>query len=464
MAKWPRRLLYGLLFCAPVGLAGERHWRSDDSLFLPGRTSNGHHQIESQCSTCHAAPFEGAADQACLACHGDSLRARNDSHAPVKFDDPARADQLALVDARSCVACHREHRAEARLRGRVSVPATFCVGCHAGIRQELPNHAGFDDAGCASASCHNYHDNRALRRDLLRKQRGSDDLRVDARLPTPPAPVLTAGALRVPLPARAAAPDGRTPPRPDVPESARQDPGPGGLEPEAWQGRIAPATREWAASAHARGQVNCTGCHQGAGRRSGGWIWTVDDAVCANCHRDERLGFRAGKHGMRLVVGLSPMSPGLARAPMRPEASTRALGCTSCHGAHRFDRAWAAVSACEGCHDDGHTRAYRASPHFVAWRQEQREEAAPGTGVSCATCHMPRQPIERDGVPALRVEHNQNGNLRPSDRMWREVCIHCHGARFSLASLADAALVQSNFRGRPAPAPNGMDLIERETP
>ena len=183
MKAWPRRFFYGLLFCAPIGLLGTRLWRGENALFVPGRTSDGHHQIENECSLCHD-PFGGAKDDACLACHGPSLKARDDSHAPAKFDDPARAAQLALVDARSCVGCHREHRAEARLRGSVTVPSTFCIGCHAEIRQERPNHAEFSDSGCASAGCHNYHDNRALYRDFLAKDRGSPGLRADPRVPT----------------------------------------------------------------------------------------------------------------------------------------------------------------------------------------------------------------------------------------------------------------------------------------
>ena len=70
---------------------------------------------------------------------------------------------------------------------------------------------------------------------------------------------------------------------------------------------------------------------------------------------------------------------------------TRTLGCNSCHGAHASTGCGRRSNACESCHDDAHTRAYRTSAHFNAWRDEQRHEAAPGTGVSCATCHLPRQ-------------------------------------------------------------------------
>ena len=227
MRTWPRRVFFGLLFCAPVGFVGNRHWRAEQGLFVPGHTSDGHHQLEKDCATCHT-PLSGALDDACLACHGESLRARNDSHAASKFDDPVRALQLTHVDARSCVACHREHRAEARLRGSVTVPETFCISCHAEVREERPSHVGFDDAGCASAGCHNYHDNRGLYRDFLVKDRGAPDLRVDPRIPLPPAAALEPAAAAISPPA----------PPPDFPATADREPGPGGLEPELWNRRL----------------------------------------------------------------------------------------------------------------------------------------------------------------------------------------------------------------------------------
>jgi hypothetical protein len=165
---------------------------------------------------------------------------------------------------------------------------------------------------------------------------------------------------------------------------------------------------------------------------------------------------------MRVAVGLSAMSPRLAREPMKGAAADRSLGCTSCHGAHRFDRAQAAVSACEGCHDDRHTRSYRGSAHFLTWQREARHEAPAGTGVSCASCHLPRRRAREHGAEVVRVLHNQNGNLRPTDRMAGEVCGSCHGLGFSLAALADAALVERNFQGRPAAVATGMQLVIKE--
>jgi predicted CXXCH cytochrome family protein len=422
---WMRRSLYLVLSAAPLGFYGLRHQQGRDAVFLPGRTSDGHHQIERKCTACHT-PGAGVSSQACWRCHGESLRARDDSHAPYKFDDPGRAGQLEIVDARSCVPCHREHRPEARARGSVSLAATFCTGCHAEIGRERPSHRGFTAEGCASAGCHNYHDNRALYRDFLTKHRAEPALRPIALVP-------------VPGPPRAS---------PAVADA------PGTLQGE---GNLLAATMEWNGSGHARGGVSCTGCHQpDAGGGPAAWAWKVEDGVCERCHGKEREGFLLGKHGMRLAAGLTAMQPAAARAPMKPEAHDRRLGCTSCHGAHRFDRARAALEACEGCHDDRHTRDYRGSGHFLAWQRERRGEAPPGSGVSCATCHLPRVALSE----RISVQHNQNGNLRPSDRMVREVCGHCHGVGYALSALADPAVARS-FRGKPSPVvATGMKLIE----
>jgi formate-dependent nitrite reductase cytochrome c552 subunit len=123
----------------------------------------------------------------------------------------------------------------------------------------------------------------------------------------------------------------------------------------------------------------------------------------------------------------------------------------SCHGAHRFDTRKAAVEACLSCHDDGHTRAYKASPHFALWHAEISGRGATGSGVSCATCHLPRVQFTtpEDEIRVL-VQHNQNDTLRPNEKMVRSVCMNCHGLQFSLDALADGRLVGNNFKGAPA--------------
>jgi hypothetical protein len=84
------------------------------------------------------------------------------------------------------------------------------------------------------------------------------------------------------------------------------------------------------------------------------------------------------------------------------------------------------------------------------WQQEQDGTGAAGTGVSCATCHLPRIRSREDGGDIVFVQHNQNANLRPNEKMIRTVCLDCHGLRFSIDALADPKLVATNFTGRPA--------------
>jgi hypothetical protein len=70
---------------------------------------------------------------------------------------------------------------------------------------------------------------------------------------------------------------------------------------------------------------------------------------------------------------------------------------------------------------------------------------------------------EREGKRMVLAAHNQNDNLRPVDRMARDVCMHCHGLGYSLQALADRPLVERNFIGSPAAgARTSMTLLKEE--
>jgi hypothetical protein len=197
----------------------------------------------------------------------------------------------------------------------------------------------------------------------------------------------------------------------------------------------------WATSAHRRGGASCAWCHES---EAAGCLLRPAMTVCRDCHEDQGRGFDGGKHGMRAAAGLAPMTPSLARRPMKADGGDRALGCGSCHDVNSVDLRPAAVEACLECHDDEHSRAYVASPHFRAWQAELAGAARPGSGVSCATCDLSRR-ARSDTDPAIAVEHNQNANLRPTTKMAGNVCGSCHGMGFSLDALADEALVARNF-------------------
>jgi hypothetical protein len=349
-------------------------------LLLPGRTTHGHHQIELACESCHGSPFAGreGLQKACESCHGAELKAANDTHPLSKFTDPRNADRLEKLDATLCVTCHVEHRPRMTGAMGVSQPRDFCFHCHAEIAKDRPSHAGMGFDTCNSAGCHKFHDNRALYEDFLAKHLNDAPVKEQRGLP--------ARAVHTPTPA--SSPDGK------------------GSE---------ALTRDWLETAHAHAGVNCSDCHKSVDAKDS----------CRECHAQETKGFLAGKHGMRVAAGLTPMKPALARRAMNPDAAHRELGCTSCHAAHRFDTRKAATEACVGCHRGPHIEAQAGSAHRA-------------NGVTCASCHMPRVEWrdEDSGEKRILVQHNQNETLEPSEKMIRPVCLHCHGLGFSIDALA----------------------------
>jgi len=356
------------------------------SLLLPGKTSPGHHQIELASGSCHGKPFAGrdGLQEACVRCHGAELKAANDTHPLAKFTDPRNADRLEKLDATLCVTCHVEHRPQITLAMGVTLAQDFCFHCHADIAKDRPSHEGMAFDTCNSAGCHKYHDNRALYEDFLAKHLDGPALKAGGKL--------RARGLKEFMEIKAPLAQGDL----EGASAIHQD---------------------WLQTAHAQAGVNCSGCHKSA----------QSDArqSCAECHQQEDQGFRAGKHGMRLAAGLTPMTPGMARRAMRAQARHAELGCTSCHAAHRFDTRRAATEACLGCHDDAHSKAFPASKHAASW-------------LTCASCHMPRVEFRDEdlGVRRTLVQHNQSETLSPVEKMIRPVCLECHGLGFSIDALA----------------------------
>jgi len=448
--------LIWLLVAIPVSAAilATMVYGGNRSFLLIGETTSGHHQIELACDACHTELF-GSPDvlqDACTSCHGAELKAANDSHPKAKFTDPRNADRTAKLDARYCVTCHREHKPEITQAMGVTLPDDYCFVCHEDIAEDRPSHEDLDFASCATAGCHNFHDNRALYEDFLEKHRDAP-----AHLPIqrtaffdwqPPEPEKPKAALMIE----------------DViaPERYLEDPA---------------LLAAWAGDAHAAGGVNCAGCHTKK-TAPDDWIEYPDESICARCHEGERTTFGQGKHGLRLgddlmvshdgpfglitAEALSPMRPSLARLPMKADAHDRKLGCNSCHGAHDFNTDQAAVEACLGCHDDRHSLAYRNSPHGQLWQAEEAGQAAPGSGVTCASCHMPRLEVESAyGDVSAQVTHNQNLTLQPNEKMIRPVCLACHGLVFAIDALADPALILSNFSGQPSDHVPSVDWVVR---
>lgn len=393
------------------------------AIFQSGELTDGHHQYEVACDACHRESWSGtdAIESACRECHEPELAAADDSHPDRKFTDPRNASLVERLDARRCVTCHTEHRPERVRDTGVTLPPDFCVECHRDVVTERPTHRDAEFDTCASAGCHNFHDNTGLYAEFLERHFGEPDLlESPGRLPERDGP---AG----PALARADS---------DGPPSADAD-----------------TLSEWEHSAHAKGGVNCTDCHA----RSGEWRDRVARAACAECHEEEEAGFLDGRHGMRAAVAEKSLKVADARLPMKPDAASRRPGCDGCHRAHDYDTATAAADACLQCHDDEHSRNWRDSPHARLWKAESEGDAAAGTGVTCATCHMPR----REHSDGVSVVHDQNASLRPVETMARDVCMRCHGLRYAFEALVDEELIRTNFDRPPDARVESFDWVRR---
>ena len=494
----------------------------DRGMLPTGGTTDAHHQIETACETCHAAPpFAGAAaavkamNKTCRSCHEDELKAAGDSHPGKLFRSPRMAVYREKLDARLCTACHVEHRPEITRAGAVTVAADFCVACHAegeqDVRAARPSHAGLAFDTCASAGCHNYHDNGALYEDFLVKQASRPWVApepVHARSADDRAQALPEGALAIRPAAQTNAP---AVPRSGIARRPRQ------RSPLAWNTPVpgpppaaqtnAPATPrngiarrprqrsplsdpaardDWAGSGHAAAGVHCAACHapdavEGASRAEveARWIEAPDTGVCEDCHEPEAKTFARGRHGMRRhpliaaprdpdraleAIGLGGLLPETVAAwfadPPRPARMTVA----EARLPMRVDAAPASLD-CGACH----------GPHAVDTRRAAVE--------ACASCHddahtrayfgsahhtLWQAELAGEAPPGAGVScatchmikvgrrgkivasHNQNDVLRPNEKMIRPVCLDCHGLGFAIDALADADLVARNFRGKPS--------------
>ena len=146
---------------------------------------------------------------------------------------------------------------------------------------------------------------------------------------------------------------------------------------------------------------------------------------------------------------------------MRKQAHNKQINCVTCHNDHKFDVDHAAVDACLSCHNDKHSLAYKDSSHYQLWLKSRSEKKLSDTGVSCATCHLPRTTKKLHGKQFVVVQHNQNDNLRPNEKMIRSACMNCHGLGFSIDALADEKLIANNFQGRPGKHIASIEMAQK---
>ena len=398
------------------------------AMLLPGQTTHGHYQIELACNACHT-PNMGVKQDACLDCHQEELKLARDTHPAKKFNDPTNAQRLQILDAQKCITCHREHVPDRTHPMGLSLPTDYCYHCHKDVMTERPSHANFAFNSCATAGCHNYHDNRALYENFLKKHIDEPDVFDNPHI--------------------VAIAETKVPPASEKELTTADQDAPSD---HLASGQL---LHDWSETLHAKAGVNCTACHVES--QEAGWQDKVSHETCAKCHEFEVAGWLQGRHGMRVAQGLPPMTPTEARLPMKSGRAHEQLDCSSCHDGHRFDTKTAAVDACLTCHNDAHSRAYTKSAHYDLWKNEIAGQGTVGTGVSCATCHMPRCENE-DGESV--VQHNQNDNLRPNEKMIRSVCINCHGVGFSIDTLADGELIEACFAGQPKVSVDSLKMVK----
>ena len=423
-----------------------------DNLLI-GEATHGHHQIELVCEACHVDSFGGpeVLQDACTNCHQDELDMAHDSHPRKKLTDPRNAELAELLDAKQCITCHTEHQLEQTRDMGVTIPNDFCFHCHQDVGKHRESHKDLSFDSCASAGCHNFHDNRALYESFLVKNAGMPWVNYKAVLSKANSAKYIAKDTADKL-AKAAAQTNDQAPAAHAMMSTHPD-----------------ITAHWSESAHAQSQVGCASCHESSGNE---WQEKPGIEACASCHTDEVTGFVGGKHGMRLSdklpVKLEPMSPKMARLEFDDQASQALLTCNSCHDVHKPQLQKAAVESCLGCHADQHSLAYQGSAHQRLWQAEIDGHGPEGSGVSCASCHMPSEEHKsfvnrEDKIKKVSIQHNQNATLRPNEKMIRPVCMQCHSLEFSIDALADEALILNNFNGKPSKHIESVDwALKRE--
>src|SRR5262249_3240445 len=149
--------------------------------------------------------------------------------------------------ATECVICHREHVPDRTKPGGATIADDFCTKCHANADLKDPStHKDLGPTSCMNRGCHNFHDNRALYEDFLKKH-------IDE--PNQLAKAVVA--------LRPSGPMGK-----DVkPLTAKDNDAPAAANPTQAQ------ITEWEGSAHAKADVNCVGCHRVSDPATGAARW-----------------------------------------------------------------------------------------------------------------------------------------------------------------------------------------------
>lgn len=376
----------------------------DRPLFLPAPVSGAHERFEAGCPACHK-PWDGPAEERCLACHGRALE--DETHRRERMASPAKAHVPEKLSGLGCVSCHREHH-PAAVEGYTG-PDGLCVMCHPPEKIN-EDHAKFGPGSCQESSCHSYHFNFSAR-----EAAAAPDVRLKESSGTTPklSPRKTPGLSQEAL------------------EKMRAD---------YFYRRNTVAAAQYEIGRHWGTKATCRRCHETA---AGFLDETPPVKVCAECHDKQTRSFGEGSHGAPAALGVERF--------VRPGAR---VGCGDCHDVHSLRLERARRSACLGCHGGPHVENYENSGHY-RYLSDPVFRGKPMTGVDCAGCHMPRS-MKLGGA----TEHNETLTVSSEKVMASMVCSRCHGLRFSLWSLFTPELAGVSFSYAPAgAAPAGVDFL-----
>lgn len=223
------------------------------------------------------------------------------------------------------------------------------------------------------------------------------------------------------------------------------------------QALIDETTQLWQNSTHALNDINCSSCHQNSDTKE--FVSHPTGETCKSCHEQAVDTFLLGKHGIRLQEGQSPLTPAMARLPMKAEARDTSMTCNSCHNVHSVETVQASTDACLTCHNDNHSLNYQNSRHAELFDADRQLPRPSENSVSCATCHLPRHEAQSGDSTIALVNHNNTYTLLPRDRMVQEVCMNCHGVEYSYNSIFDDELVEANFDRPPTQKMETFDLM-----
>ncbi len=219
------------------------------------------------------------------------------------------------------------------------------------------------------------------------------------------------------------------------------------------QAQLQKIEQQWQTSAHALAEVNCSSCHQN--EETNQFVAKPTEESCRSCHENSVDTFLLGKHGIRTLEGLSPLTPAMAHLPMKDSSLDQQMNCNTCHNVHTVNTYQASVDSCLTCHADNHSLNYKNSPHANIFREIGTLPRPNSDSVTCATCHLPRQASGDD----VLVNHNNTYTLMPRDRMVQEVCMNCHGVEHAFNSIFDDELVEANFARPPTQKLRTFQLV-----